>query len=47
MIAFAESLSVPLTKLRFLFDGDSVEPTRTAEDLEMENDDVMDARVID
>lgn len=46
MTAFAEALELPLSKLRFTFDGDPVAPHQTAEDLDMENDDVIDAGAI-
>lgn len=46
MTAFAKELGVSITKLKFSFDGDLISPTQTAEDLDMENDDCIDARVI-
>ena len=46
MTAFAAALDVPLSKLRFTFDGDLVDPNQTAQDLDMENDDVIDAAAI-
>ena len=46
MTAFASALEVPLSKLRFTFDGDLVKPNQTAQELDMENDDVIDARAV-
>lgn len=46
MNAFAEELSVPIAKLKFVFDGEQVEPSNTPQDLDMESDDVMDAQTM-
>ena len=46
MTAFAAALDVPISKVKFAFDGDDISPSQTAEDLDMENDDVIDARVL-
>ena len=46
MTAFAADLGVSITKLKFTFDGDPIQPTQTAADLDMENDDCIDVRII-
>ena len=46
MTAFASALDVSITKLKFTFDGDPIQPTQTAADLDMENDDCIDVRII-
>ena len=46
MTAFASTLDVPLYKVKFSFDGDDIQPSQTANDLDIENDDVIDARII-
>lgn len=45
MTAFAADLNVPISKLKFSFDGETISPTQTAQDLEMENDDCIDVTV--
>ena len=42
MNAFASELETDIKKLRFSFDGDTISPTQTASDLDMENDDCID-----
>ena len=42
MTAFAAELKLPVSRLKFSFDGDIISPSQTAEDLEMENDDCID-----
>lgn len=46
MTAFATALDVPISKVKFTFDGDDISPSQTAEDLDLENDYVIDARVL-
>ena len=46
MTAFAAALDVPISKVKFSFDGEDISPSQTAEDLELENDYVIDARVL-
>ena len=46
MTAFASALGISITKLKFTFDGDPIKPTQTATELDMENDDCIDVRVI-
>ena len=46
MTAFAADLGVSITKLKFTFDGDPIQPTQTAANLDMENDDCIDVRII-
>ena len=46
MTAFASALGVSITKLKFLFDGDPIKPTQTADDLDMENDDCIDVAMV-
>ena len=46
MTAFASALGVSITKLKFTFDGDPIQPTQTAANLDMENDDCIDVRII-
>ncbi len=43
MVAFSAELDVPLSKLTFSFDGDTISPTQTAIDLDMEDGDCIDA----
>ena len=45
MTAFAAELKLPLSRLKFSFDGEIISPSQTAEDLEMENDDCIDVIV--
>ena len=45
MTAFASELGVSITKLKFCFDGDPVDPSKTAKDMDMENDDCIDVTV--
>lgn len=42
MVAFASELKLPLSRLKFSFDGEIIDPSQTAQDLEMENDDCID-----
>lgn len=46
MIAFASELKLPISKLKFSIDGDIIDSSQTAQDLEMENDDCIDVIVI-
>ena len=46
LTAFPSAVDVARERVKFVFDGDSVEPTSTAEELGLEDDDVIDARVI-
>lgn len=46
MTAFASALDVPLYKVKFSFDGDDIHPSQTANDVDIENDDVIDARIM-
>lgn len=46
MTAFASELSLPICKLRFSFDGETIQPSQTAQDLDMENDDCIDVTMI-
>ena len=46
LTAFSSAMDVARERVKFVFDGDSVEPTSTAEELGLEDDDVIDARVI-
>ena len=46
MTAFASALGVSITKLKFMFDGDPINPTQTAADLDMENDDCIDVAMV-
>jgi hypothetical protein len=41
---FAKEMSVTYTKIKFYFDGDKINPKQTPEDLQMEEDDVIDAK---
>lgn len=45
MTAFASELKTTTSKLKFSFDGDTIIPTQTAQDLDMENDDCIDVIV--
>lgn len=46
MTAFAAVLEVPVSQLQFTFDGDPVSPDQTPNDLDMDNDDIIDARLL-
>ena len=46
MTAFAAALEVPVKKIKFTFDGDPISPESTPSDLDLENDDIIDARLI-
>ena len=46
MTAFAAVLEVPVSRLKFTFDGDPVSAGQTPCDLEMEDDDIIDARLL-
>ena len=46
MTAFAAALEVPVSQLQFTFDGESVSPDQTPSDLDMEHDDIIDARLL-
>jgi hypothetical protein len=46
MTAFAAVLEVPVSRIKFTFDGDPISPGHTATDLDLENDDIIDARLI-
>ena len=43
MNKFAASLEVSLKQLKFVFDGDPVKPSMTAEQCDMEDEDTIDA----
>ena len=45
MDKFAESLNIPINKILFQFDGDTVKVSDTAEMLGLEDEDTIDARV--
>ena len=45
MTAFAAMLEVPVSRLQFTFDGDPLSADQTPHDLEMDNDDIIDARL--
>ena len=45
MTAFAAALEVPVNTIKFTFDGDPISPDHTPYDLEMDNDDIIDARL--
>lgn len=44
MVAFATKLSTSLKNLKFMFDGSVVSEDQTPQDLEMEDDDCIDAQ---
>lgn len=46
MTAFAAMLELPLSKMRFTFDGDPIDPSQTATDLGMDDDDIIDATIL-
>ena len=46
MTAFAAALDVPVNRLQFTFDGDPISPQQTPNDLEMDHDDIVDARLL-
>ena len=46
MTAFAAVLEVPVSRIKFTFDGDPISPDHTPTDLDLENDDIIDARLI-
>lgn len=46
MTAFAAVLEVPVGQLQFTFDGDPVSPEQTPSDLDMDHDDIIDARLL-
>lgn len=46
MTAFAAALELPVNKIKFSFDGDPVLPDQTPIDLDMDNDDIIDARLL-
>ncbi len=46
LTAFASKLDVSISKLKFSFDGDDINPSQTAQDLDMENDDCIDVIVM-
>lgn len=46
MKAFSASLGVPLSKLHFTFDGEPLDAEQTATDLDLQDDDVIDVRVV-
>ncbi len=46
MTAFASELEVDIMKLKFSFDGDTIGPSQTALDLDMENDDCIDVLIL-
>lgn len=46
MTAFAAALDVPVNRLQFTFDGDPISPKQTPNDLEMDHDDIVDARLL-
>ena len=46
LTAFSSAMEVARERVKFVFDRDAVEPTTTAEELGLEDDDVIDARVI-
>ena len=46
MTAFAAALEVPVSQLQFTFDGDRVSPDHTPTDLDMDHDDIIDARLL-
>ncbi len=46
MDAFAQTLDLPVRKVKFTFDGDQVKPSSSPQDLDMESDDVIDARIV-
>ena len=46
MTAFAAALEVPVSQLRFTFDGDPVSPDQTPSGLDMDHDDIIDARLL-
>lgn len=45
MTAFASELKTTISNLKFSFDGDIVDPSQTAEELDMENGDCIDVVV--
>lgn len=46
MKAFAASLGVALSRLHFTFDGEPLDVEQTAADLDLQDDDVIDVRVV-
>ena len=46
LTAFSSAMEVARERVKFVFDGDAVEPTSTAEELGLEDDDLIDARVM-
>ena len=45
MCAFSSELGISTSKLKFVFDGDSVQPSQTAADIEMEENDCIDVMI--
>lgn len=46
MTAFAAILEVPVNQLQFTFDGDPISADQTPSDLDMDDDDIIDARLL-
>ena len=46
MTAFAATLGMPVNMIKFTFDGDPISPDHTPNDLDMENSDIIDARLL-
>lgn len=46
MTAFASELQTSIAKLKFSFDGDIINPSQSAQELDMENDDCIDVSVL-
>ena len=46
MTAFSAELNIPQVKLKFLFDGDVIQPSQTANDLDMEDCGCLDVMVL-
>ena len=46
MSAFSSELGVSTSKLKFLFDGDSIQPNQSAKDIDMEENDCIDVVVL-
>ena len=46
MTAFSSELNIPTRQLKFLFDGDVIQPLQAAKDFDMEDDDCIDVMVL-
>ena len=46
MAAFASTVGVPLSQVRFTFDGETIDPHQTLQSLNIEDGDILDAHAI-